>query len=108
MYMTPLGDVIRRHDISYVCYADDTQMYISIQKKNTTNNAIRRLESCLVDIRQWMIINKLKLNDSKTEVMHLSSRYRSSTLMPDITVGQSPVAPTQSKICYPGYSCNHG
>ena len=29
--------------------------------------AISKLNSCLADIRRWMITSKLKINDSKTE-----------------------------------------
>ena len=35
---------------------------------NTTSNRINlKVNSCLSDIRRWMITNKLKINDSKAE-----------------------------------------
>ena len=41
------------------------------QRSNPTEsgNAMKRLENCVKDIRQWMIAHFLRLNDSKTEFM---------------------------------------
>ena len=52
--------------IGYHVYADDTQLYISFSCKQPLE-AISKLNSCLADIRRWIITNKLKMNDSKTE-----------------------------------------
>ena len=35
----------------------------------------------------------LKLNDDKTEIIHLSSRFRSSMLLEFVNVGQSNIGP---------------
>ena len=57
--------------------------------------AISKLNSCFADIRRWMITNKLKINDSKTEFMV----FRSPQLKCDLSglsvnVGESII--TQS------------
>ena len=49
-------------------YADDTQLYISIEPDNI-DVLVSNLELCLNDIRNWMLINKLKLNEEKTEII---------------------------------------
>ncbi|KAL2088635.1 hypothetical protein ACEWY4_015534 [Coilia grayii] len=47
MYTTSLGHVIRTHGLSYHCYADDTQMYLSFQPDDSTVSA--RISACLAD-----------------------------------------------------------
>ena len=59
--------------------------------------ALDKLNSCLKDIRSWMIKNKLKINDSKTEFIILASphshkEYLSSEL--NVTVGNSLIHPS--------------
>ena len=47
-------------------YADDTQIYVSF-KCDDPSQALDKINVCISDIRRWMTLNKLKINDSKTE-----------------------------------------
>ena len=65
LYLLPMSAILKYHKIGYHVYADDTQLYISFKCKQPVE-AISKVNSCLPDIRRWMITNKLQLNDSKT------------------------------------------
>ena len=95
MYMCPLGELIRRHNVNFHFYADDTQIYVSVS--NSHSDSIKhRLEKCVSDIRNWMSSNFLLLNDSKTEFVLLSSNSFTSDSAPisSIEIGNEQVEVT--------------
>lgn len=96
LYTSPLGDIIREHDLSFHLYADDTQLYTSFSCKNTHDFQVakQRLESCISDITLWMTANKLKLNNGKSELLLLHSQFRPTPTLPSLTVGEKIIRPT--------------
>ncbi|KAK7092915.1 hypothetical protein V1264_008591 [Littorina saxatilis] len=68
MYIQPLGKVIKHHNVLYHMFADDTQLQKSAHTKQFTE-LVQSIESCSDHIKQWMTVNKLKMNDDKTEIM---------------------------------------
>ncbi len=71
--MLPLGDIIRRHCVSFHCYADDTRLYISSRPGEI--HQIEKLMECIVDIKNWMTSNFLLLNSEKTEVLIVGPKH---------------------------------
>ena len=49
-------------------------MYVSFDLSNP-NVALDRMNLCIYDLRIWMIRNKLKINDSKTEFLIITSSF---------------------------------
>ena len=98
LYIKPLGDIIRNHNIQFHIYADDIQMYHSFDPKNTESlhHAISVIEKCIGDVKQWMVINKLQLNEAKTEALLLVSPKLNHHLpnRVSISVGDISVVPS--------------
>ena len=77
-------------------YADDTQLYITFDLYDPSI-VIEKLNLCISDIRTWMIKNKLKINDSKTEFLVLTSSFFKQQFNDlQINVGNTPIKPTAS------------
>lgn len=66
LYMFPLGDVIRRHGISFHSYADDMHLHIAMSPDDT--GPIDAPFSCISYMKSWMAANFLQLKQAKTEV----------------------------------------
>ena len=94
MYTASLGDIIRAHGVKYMFYADDTQLYISVAPRNH-REAATKIEACVNDVRHWMILNKLQINDSKTEMLHVTSKHRASEPFHQLSVGKELITPVQ-------------
>ncbi len=65
--MLPLGDIIRKHGVSFHCYADDTHLYISSRPDAISQFA--KLTECIVSIKNWITSNFLLLNSEKKQVL---------------------------------------
>ena len=73
VYCRPLGRIIRKHDISYHMYADDSQLYVDFSPCDE-KTALANLERCIQEVREWLREIFLRLNDKKTEVFILGRK----------------------------------
>ncbi|KAL2088052.1 hypothetical protein ACEWY4_016880 [Coilia grayii] len=80
--MLPLGNIIKKHNIDFHSYADDTQLNISVEPNKTT--ALQSLTSCLSAVTHWMSNNFLKLNKNKTELLLIGPKDKHEALLPSL------------------------
>ena len=95
IYTIPLGAIMRYYNIDYHIYADDTQLYCSFDI-DSPMEALEKLRTCIADIRSWMIGNKLKINDDKTEFLIITSPNANFSEELNFTIGNEVVLPSTS------------
>ncbi|XP_072025193.1 uncharacterized protein [Amphiura filiformis] len=99
LYTSPVGNIIRKHGLSFHVYADDTQLYISLDPRipEACHTALSKLELCITELSNWMTVNKLRLNHSKTEFFIAGTTQGLNKLSPvELKVGNERIMPSTS------------
>ena len=98
-YVADLFHIIQKHLVDAHGYADDHQLYISFRPSPTINqqDAVNAMERCISELRAWMIVNQLMVNDTKTEFMLIGSKQQLERVqIPSIKVGADDIEPVTS------------
>ena len=98
VYTAQIADIIKKYDLLYHLYGDDTQLYISSNTDRCADldEAKLRVERCVEEIDLWMCKNLLKLNQDKTELVVISSKFRNRPSLEYVRVGDEFIAPKLS------------
>ncbi|PVD23038.1 hypothetical protein C0Q70_16300 [Pomacea canaliculata] len=84
IYTSQLGPLIEKHNVNRKMFADDTELYFSFSTDSeSVREAVCAVKDCCLEVKSWMLRNKLKLNDEKTEAMLCGSKLSLSKVSLD-------------------------
>ena len=87
VYLLPLGDLVRKHGLSFHLYADDSQLYLVFKPlQHQIDITIDKTSACANEIDNWMVDNQLKFNGDKTDMIIIGTRQMRNKLPADISV----------------------
>ena len=100
LYTAPIQDIISVHNLDCMFYADDSQLYITIDPHDQ-RPAFNTLQKCISGVIECNTISKLVCNPSKTKVVQFSSRFVTNPILSDFLIGNARVQPSD-RVCNVG------
>ena len=91
LYTRSLGSAITSHGFSYLCYDDDTQLFLSFPPSSSSTHIVTRISECLADISTWTTGHRLKLNLSKNKLLFILGKDCPGMDLSDKNVTVSPL-----------------
>ena len=97
MHIKPLSTTIDKHSTTHLSFADDLQLQMSVPP-DKISKLLHSMQSCISDVKDWATVNMLRLNDSKTELMLVTSKRSKHlhNLPTSITIGNAQIPFKQS------------
>lgn len=98
LYTRDLANLIHSFCLDHHFFADDTELYSCLPVDEVSAcKAIENVQNCCAAVKQWMATNKLKLNDSKTEVLVCGPPDRRDQVpVVSLTVGDASISFSES------------
>ena len=97
IYTSQIFDIVNDHLLNVHCFADDTQLYDHDQASQDA--AVASMEACIRDVRLWMLQDKLKINDAKTEFVLIGTRPQLKKVDIDsLKIGDSVITPSKDAV----------
>ena len=98
VYAPKLFTIIKKDLPNVHSFADDTQLYRSFKSddKSGLDGAISAMNRCISDLRNWMIRDRLMINDDKTELILIGTRQQLGKIndVCNISVGDYDIYPS--------------
>ena len=95
IYVSPLGNVIRKHGLDFHFFAEDTQLYLAFDANavGSLSDALSIVLAAITDIKDWLRRDLLKFDISKMELPLIGSSQQLEN-----SVGQLPYVLTISSL----------
>jgi len=71
MYTKSIGEICRKHNVLYHCYADDIQLHCAAESSEDLAAKLSSINDCIDELKSWIGCNMLKLNSEKNGVHHI-------------------------------------
>ena len=70
--------MVNKHLPTAHAYAHDSQIYLSFRPHSSASQdlAVSAIESCVADVRAWLVSHRLMFNDTKTELLIIGSKHQ--------------------------------
>lgn len=97
IYSSKLLNTVDKHLSNVHAYADDTQLFLAFKPGNHANEtaAVPSIQSCIRDLQNWMLIDRLKINPDKAEFLILGTRQQlEKVITSHLVVGESGICPS--------------
>ena len=97
IYSSKLFNIVNKHLPNVHAYADDTQLYLAFKPGDYANEtaAVSSILSCIRDVQNWMLMDRLKLNPDKTEFLILGTRQQlEKAITSHLVAGESRISPS--------------
>ena len=110
IYASKLFEVVKACLPIAHAYADDCQLYLFFQPDSglSETEAIASMERSIKAVRAWMLKDKLKLNEEKTELLVIGTRQQLDKVsLDEMTIGHTKVkTTTTAKSLGVWFDCN--
>ena len=101
LYIKHLQRIAKKYGLAIQLYADDSQLYISFHPLSPTEmgDATGKINKCLAEIKEWMVKNFMKLNESKTVLLLIGKPLVLKKFNLELTLqfGDTNITPTLCK-----------
>ena len=98
IYTIPIGNILRKHNLLFLIYADDLHVRVHYFGSCQPFCTVTELMSeCIDEIKSWMTVNRLKFNEEKTEFLVAISDHLKHLLPPvTLRIGSKIIHPSES------------